>query len=411
MAVKVQRPQIRQVVQTDLEILAELSAMAEKRLEWARRYRLGEMTRELGAALLGELDYDRERRNAEKFAVLSESLPYIRIPSVYRHLSSDRVLTMERVEGIKLTDREKLDDAGYDRRELAGKFATAIFHQVLIDGFFHGDPHPGNVLALPEGRIALLDFGMIGKLRPETKVHFASLIIALRGQSTDGVIRAVERLGMIPENADRHSLRADVDELRELYYNVPLSEISLGDSINRLFGLAQRHGIRIPSEMTLLGKTLLTTEGVVSSLDPSFSVIKVAEPFGRQLLLDRLSPGKWLNRLTRQLPEYVEWVGEAPGKLRELLTLAKQGKIKLELSIPASETDKFARKLDRIGNRLSFSIVLLAFSIMMVGLIIGSSISHQHTMLWRIPAIEIGFAVAGAMFLWLIYSIFRSGRF
>jgi ubiquinone biosynthesis protein len=202
-----------------------------------------------------------------------------------------------------------------------------------------------------------------------------------------------------------------VDELRELYYNVPLSEISLGDSVNRLFGLAQRCAIRIPAEMTLLGKTLLTTEGVVSSLDPSFSVIKVAEPFGRQLLLDRLSPAKWLSRLSRQVPEYVEWFGEAPGKLRELLSLAKQGKIKLELTVPASETDKFVKKLDRIGNRLSFSIVLLAFSIMMVGLIIGSSISHQHTMLWRIPAIEIGFAVAGAMFVWLIYSIFRSGRF
>jgi len=410
-AVKVQRPQIRQVVQTDLEILAELSALAEKRIGWARRYRLGEMVRELGAALLGELDYDRERRNAEKFAMLSESLPYIRIPYVYRHLSSDRVLTMERVEGIKLSDREKLDEAGYNRRELAGKFATAMFHQVLVDGFFHGDPHPGNVLALPDGKLALLDFGMVGKLQPETKVHFASLVIALRGQSTDGVIRAVERLGMIPEEADRQSLRADVDELRELYYNVPLSEISLADSINRLFSLAQRHAIRIPSEMTVLGKTLLTTEGVVSSLDPSFSVIKVAEPFGRQLLLDRLSPAKWLERLGRQLPDYLEWFGEAPGRLRELLALARKGKLKLELTISDAEADKFIRKLDRIGNRLSFSIVLLAFSIMMVGLIIGSSISHQQTMLWRIPAIEIGFAVAGAMFLWLIFSIFRSGRF
>ncbi|MBB6696108.1 AarF/ABC1/UbiB kinase family protein [Cohnella xylanilytica] len=408
-AVKVQRPNIRATVETDLEILSELSRLAEKRLEWARRYRLKEMAEELGSALLGELDYDRERRNAEKFAVLNEALPYVHIPAVYRELSSGKVLTMERVDGIKLSDREQLDEAGRPRDDIAGKFVTAILRQILVDGFFHGDPHPGNVLSLEDGRIALLDFGMVGKLAPETKVHFVSLVIALRGQNTDGIIRAVGRLGLIPDDADRKALRTDVDELRELYYQVPLSEINLGDSIRRLFALAQRHNIRIPSDMTLLGKTLMTTEGVVSALDPTFSILKVAEPFGRQLLLDRVNPVKIASELGKKLPEYAEWLAEAPGKLRELLAMAKQGKIKLELSIP--EREAFLKKLDRIGNRLSFSIVLLSFSILMVGLIIGSSISHQNSMLWRIPAIEIGFSVAGLMFVWLIYSIFRSGRF
>ncbi|WP_027092877.1 ABC1 kinase family protein [Cohnella thermotolerans] len=408
-AVKVQRPNVRATIETDLEILTDLSALAEKRLDWARRYRLKEMTEELGAALLGELDYDRERRHAEKFAVLSEALPFVHIPAVYRELSSDKVLTMEHVDGIKLSDRERLEQEGRPLEDIAGKLVTAILHQILVDGFFHGDPHPGNVLSLADGRIALLDFGMVGKLSPETKVHFASLVIALRGQSTDGVVRAVERLGLVPEEADRKALRADVDELREFYYRMPFSEIQLGEAIRRLFDLARRHNIRIPSDMTLLGKTLMTTEGVVSSLDPSFSILKVAEPFGRQLLLDRVNPVRILTGLGRKLPEYAEWLTEAPGKLRELLTVAKQGKIKLELSIP--EREDFLKKLDKIGNRLSFSIVLLSFSILMVGLIVGSSISHQNTMLWRIPAIEIGFGVAGAMFLWLIYSIFKSGRF
>lgn len=408
-AVKVQRPNIRKAVETDLEILAELARHAERRLEWARRYRLKEMMDELGAALLGELDYDRERRNAERFAVLSEALPYIHIPAVYRHLSSDKVLTMERVDGIKLSDREQLLRAGRPLGDIAGKLVTALLHQIVIDGFFHGDPHPGNVLSLEDGRLALLDFGMVGKLPTETKAHFASFLIALRGQSTDGVIRAIEHLGLIPKDADRKSLRADVDELRELYYNVPLSEISLGNSIRQFLDLARRHNIRVPADMTLLGKTLMTLEGVVTSLDPSFSVIKAAEPFGRQLLFDRLNPARIAMSLGKRIPEFAEWLIDTPAKVKELLTLAKQGKIKLELSIP--EREAFLHKLDRIGNRLSFSIVLLSFSILMVGLIIGSSISHQHTMLWRIPAIEIGFAVAGIMFVWLIYSIFRCGRF
>lgn len=408
-AVKVQRPNVRKAVETDLEILAELSRHAERRLEWARRYRLQEMMEELGAALLGELDYGRELRNAERFAVLSEALPYIHIPAVYRELSSDKVLTMQRVDGIKLSEREQLLREGRPLQDIAGKLVTALLHQIVIDGFFHGDPHPGNVLAMEDGRLALLDFGMVGKLPPETKAHFASFVIALRGQNTDGVIRAIEQLGLVPQDADRKALRADVDELRELYYNVPLSEISLGDSIRQLLDLARRHNIRVPAEMTLLGKTLMTLEGVVTSLDPSFSIIKAAEPFGRQLLLDRLNPARIAFGLGKRIPEIAEWLTETPGKLRELFALAKQGKIKLELSIP--EREAFLQKLDRISNRLSFSIVLLSFSILMVGLIIGSSISHQHTMLWRVPAIEIGFGVAGLMFMWLIYSIFRSGRF
>ncbi|CAM3625882.1 AarF/ABC1/UbiB kinase family protein [Cohnella lubricantis] len=408
-AVKVQRPNIRKAIETDLEILTELSRHAERRLEWARRYRLKEMTEELGAALLGELDYDRERRNAEKFAVLSEALPYIRIPSVYRQLSSDKVLTMERVEGIKLTDRDQLLQEGRPLADIAGKLVTALLHQIVIDGFFHGDPHPGNVLSLEDGRLALLDFGMVGKLPPDTKAHFASFLIALRGQSTDGVIRAIERLGLVPDNVERNKLRAEVDEMREIYYNAPLSEISLAESIREFLELARRHNIRVPSDMTLLGKTLMTLEGVVTSLDPTFSIIQAAEPFGRQLLLDRLNPARLALKLGKRIPEIAEWLAETPAKLKELLALAKQGKIKLELSIP--EREAFLQKLDRIGNRLSFSIVLLSFSILMVGLIIGSSISHQQTVLWRIPAIEIGFGLAGLMFLWLIYSIFRSGRF
>lgn len=408
-AVKVQRPNVRKAVETDLEILSELSRHAEKRLEWARRYRLKEMTEELGAALLGELDYDRERRNAEKFAVLSEALPFIHIPAVYGELSSDKVLTMERVDGIKLSDRELLQLEGRPIGDIAGKLVTALLHQIVIDGFFHGDPHPGNILSMEDGRLALLDFGMVGKLPPETKAHFASFIIALRGKSTDGVIRAIEHLGLVPQDADRKALRADVDEMRELYYQVPLSEISLANSIRELLELARRHNIRIPADMTLLGKTLMTLEGVVTSLDPSFSILKAAEPFGRQLLLDRLNPARFAFSLGKRIPEIAEWLTETPAKLKELLAMAKQGKIKLELSIP--EREAFLQKLDRIGNRLSFSIVLLSFSILMVGLIIGSAISRQHTMLWHIPAIEIGFAVAGVMFLWLIYSIFRSGRF
>lgn len=410
-AVKIQRPHIRARIETDLEILNGLCALAEKRLDWARRYRVSEMMEELGSALRAELNYGREASNAEKFALLSSSLPYIRIPRVYRNLSSGKVLTMEFLEGIRLNERDKLDRNGISRKQVAERFTTAMLHQILVDGFFHADPHPGNALVLPGGELAFLDFGMVGRLAPEAKTHFASFVIALRNQSTDGIIRAIERLGLIPEDADRASLRSDVEELREEYYRVPFSQISIADAVKKLMALAYRHRIRIPADLTLLGKALMTTEGVVSALDSDFSIMDAAEPFGRKLVAERLNPWILVRQWARNLPEYADLLSDVPGRLRELLTLARQGKIKLELSLPEGELERLLRKLDRVGNRLSFSIVLLSFSIMMAGLIIGSSMGHEYTLLWKIPAVEIGFTVAALMFMWLIYSIFRSGRF
>lgn len=292
---------------------------------------------------------------------------------------------------------------------LAERVVQAIFHQILIEGFFHGDPHPGNILALPGEVIVFMDFGMVGRLTPEMKYHFASLVIAMMHQSTDGVIKAITRMGLVPDDVNMQQLRSDVDQLRGNYYDVPLSQVSLGEAVNDLFSVAYQHHIQIPADLTLLGKTLLTIEGMVEKLDPELSIIKVAEPFGRQLLKERYHPKKVAEHVLNHLVEYGEILTQLPKHVQELTSVMKKGKIRMEITIP--ELDLFLTKLDRISNRLSFSIVLLSFSIIMVGLIIGSALSRQSTLLWNIPAIEIGFGVAILMFLWLLYSIFKSGRF
>ncbi|WP_020615005.1 AarF/UbiB family protein [Paenibacillus daejeonensis] len=408
-AVKVQRPNIHNAVETDLEILADLARMAEHRLDWARNYRLGDIIEELGKALRGEMDYTAEARNMERFADQAKKLKHIHVPDVHWDYSTKRVLTMSYIEGIKLTQHTQLDAAGLDRKKLAERFASTIFHQVLVEGLFHGDPHPGNVLALKNGDLALLDFGMVGRLSPSMKKHFASLVIALRNQSTKGVIRAISHMGVIPEDADQDLLFGDVDLLREKYYKVPLNQISLGESVNDLFAIAFRHRIRMPAEMTLLGKCLLTMEGVVSSLDPAFSVFDVAEPFGKRLLLERLSPRQMVKNWLEDLPDYLDLISDVPLSLKQMSSLLRQGKLRIEVASP--QVEDLMKKMDRISNRLSFSIVLLSLSIVMVGLIIGSALSDSNTMLWRIPVIEIGFVVALVLFIWLIFAIFRSGRF
>ncbi|EIJ80205.1 ABC1 family protein [Bacillus methanolicus PB1] len=408
-AVKIQRPNIRHVIETDLEILEDLARLMELRMDWAKRYQLRDMIEEFAKSLRQELDYRIEGRNAEKIANQFTGNPAIRIPKIFWDYSTKNVLTMEYIEGIRVNDLKKMDEEGYDRKVIAERLAHSIFHQILMEGFFHGDPHPGNVLVLPGEVIALMDFGMVGRLDHDMKYQFASLVISLKRGNTDGIIKAVSRMGLIPEDVDMALFRQDIEDLREKYYDVPLSQISLGEAVNDLFTVAFHHRIRIPADLTILGKALLTVEGVVESLDPEFSIMSVAEPFGERLMKDRYHPKKLAESAWSHIVECSEIISDLPKKLREITSIMQQGKLRIEITIP--ELHLLLTKMDRISNRLSFSIALLSFSIIMVGLIIGSSIGRQSTLLWRFPAIELGFGVATVMFLWILYSIFKSGRF
>jgi ubiquinone biosynthesis protein len=408
-AIKVQRPNIANVIETDLEILQDLAVLAERRLEWAARYQIRDMVEELSRSLRAELDYTIEARNAEKISNQFRNDPNICVPNVFWEYSTKKVLTMEYVEGVKLNEIDQLKQKGYNVKRLAERLAKAVFQQIFVHGYFHGDPHPGNVLVLPGEVIAFIDFGMVGRLTPEMRYHFSSLVIALMRQSADGVIKSICQMGLVPDDVDLAQLRDDIEQLREKYYRVPLSQISLGEAVNDLFRVAFRHSIRIPRDLTLLGKTLLTVEGVVEKLDPDFSILDIAEPFGRELLRERMRPKNVAEMVWKRISDYGEMLIDFPKNLKELTAFMKQGKLHLEIGVP--ELDLLLKKLDQISNRLSFSIVLLAFSIIMVGIIIGSSMGRQSTLLWKIPAIELGFGVATLMFCWLLYSIFKSGRF
>lgn len=406
-AVKIQRPGIDYTVRTDLAILQNLAVLAEARFEWAKRFQLRNMIDSFGKSLIEELDYTIEARNTE--TLYKQTLPHtrIRIPRIYGEYSSKKLMTMEYLDGTKLNQPELLRARGYDPKSIAEKLMQAVLQQIFIDGFFHADPHPGNLMVLPGEIIAFLDFGMVGRLTPEMKQHFAGLIIALMRQSTSGVIKAVLRMGLVTEQVDMQLLRRDVDLLRDKYVGVPLSDVSLGEAVNDLFDVAYRHHIRIPTDFILVGKTLITIEGLVEQLDPDISIMRIAEPFGKRLLLEQLRPGRVADWVKEQIADYGELLVHLPKQLGEIVTVFKRGR--LELAIP--DFDKLLRKLDRISNRISFSIVLLSFSIIMTGLIIGSSLNRQASMLWHVPALEIGFVIAIFLVVWLIHSIFKSGRF
>jgi ubiquinone biosynthesis protein len=409
-AIKIQRPNMKGTIETDLEILQDLAMLAEQRLDWAAHYQIRDIVDELAKSLLEELDYSIEGRNSEKIAIQFKNDSGIVIPKVFWEYTTKKVLTMEYVEGIKLNEAEKLKEAGNNPKELAKNVVNSILKQILVEGYFHGDPHPGNVLALPGDDIVFLDFGMVGRLSSEMKNNLASLVIALMRKKTDDVVKSIMHMGIVPEDIDVMSLRADVDRLYEKYYDVALSTTSLAQVIGDLFAVAYQHHIRIPSDLTLLGKTLLTMEGMVVKLDPEISILKVAEPFGKRLLMERYDPKNVAGNVWDQLVEMGGFVNDLPKTLNEISVLLKKGKVKQEISFP--DNDKILTKLNQISNRIAFSISLLSFSIVFMGLIIGSSLSGKtSTFLLKIPTVEIGFGVTVFMFLFLIYSIFKSGKF
>jgi ubiquinone biosynthesis protein len=367
------------------------------------------MIEELSKSMKDEMNYSREGKNADKLARQFALQPNVHIPKVYWDYTSPKVLTLELIEGVKLNEFEALLEQGHDLKKIAELLVNAMLHQVLIEGFFHADPHPGNIFVLEGSKIAFVDFGMVGRLNEDLKYHLCSLLIALMRQDSDGIVQAILCLGLVSEDFDSRSLQTDLDLLREQYYDVPLSQVSLGNTLRDLFVVANRHSIVIPTDLTLLGKALLTMEGVAEKLDPELSIVNLAEPFGRRLLLERYHPKQLQKRWWRQISGFTEAFINLPRQAGQLSKLIRTGKLKMEIAIP--EIDLLLQKLDQVSNRITVSIVLLSFSIIMVGLIIASSLGKAPALILHFPVIEIGSSVAGIMLLWLIYSIFRTGRF
>ena len=406
---KVQRPNITKTIDTDLEILHNLARMAEKRYKWAQDYGLKDIVGEFSMSLNMELDYGVEGRNAEKIAAQFKEDDTIRIPAVYWEYSTKKVLTMEFVEGIKINDVQSLDEIGFDRRLLSERFTEAMMKQILLEGMFHADPHPGNVFVQPGNRLVFLDFGNVGRINAQMKYEFASILLALRRGNTDFVVRSIIKIGMTPDEINYDQLKADVQEFIDNYYGQTLNSISLGEIVNDFFTLTYLHHIRIPSDLTMLGKTFLAVEGVVETLYPEYNILDIVEPFGDNLVKERLKPKNIAEMLFNKAVDYSDFFSEMPRSVKDLTNKLKDGKFSVQIKVPQLEI--FLAKMDKMANQLSYAIILLSFSIIMAGLVIGSSSRGGTNILWQIPIIEIGFIIASVMVLYLLYSIFRSGRF
>lgn len=408
-AVKIQRPNIQKVIETDLEILLDLARLMDSKFDWANNYNLLDMAEEFSRKLQLELDFTNEGRNTEKVADQCHKEQSAKLPKIYWNYSTKRVLTMEFIDGIKINDLKKISELGYDRKKVAENFANCMFQQIFIGGFFHGDPHPGNVVIMPGQEIGLIDFGLIGRLNQEMRFQFITLILSFRKGKTDAMIESLLKMGLFPDDVDIPLLTLDLEQMRDKYNDLPLSQFHLGEAVNELFQLTLRHHIQIPTEFTVLGKTLMTLESILCFLDPEFNMMQFVEPYAEKIIKERYHPKKMAENTLNQLREYGEIFSELPKNIKDITSMAKKGKMRLEISTP--ELNTMLKKINQVSNKLSFSIILLAFSIVCAGLLIGSSIVRQSTLIWELPIIEIGAVIASLMFLWLLLAIFRSGKF
>lgn len=363
--VKVQRPGIEEVIALDLDILRRLAGLLERELPQAELYDPCGIVEEFAHTLNGELDFIREGRNAERFRRNFADFPYLYIPRVYWERSTRRVLTLERVRGIKIDDIAGLDSAGLDRHRVALHATEVVMQEVFEDGFFHADPHPGNFFVMPGEVIAAMDFGMVGRLSRKLREDLVRLLAVAVRLDTEGLVEQLLRMSLVEQGVDRAGLRQDLERLLQRYAGRPLKEIRAREIMEEAMPIAFRRRLRLPNELWLLGKMLGMLEGVGLQLDPDFDPFAVARPYARRFLEEIVSPAALGRRAGRSLGRWGELLLEMPERLLRVLQRLREGDLSLGWEMRRMERPLAA--LERLAFRLSLGILV-------AGLLVASAL-------------------------------------
>jgi len=404
-AVKIQRPGIIKTIEVDLEIMLHLATLMERHIEELALHGPVRIVDEFARSIEREIDYTIEAANMQRVSrqVFDDATVYV--PKVYRDLSTSRVLTMEYVEGIKVSDVDRLDAAGLDRKLITERGATFYLKQIFEHGFFHADPHPGNIFALPENIICLLDFGMVGSVDRRTREEFVNLIDSVIHEDEGRACRILIELASRDDDPDIRSMEKDVALFMGQHLYKPLNEIKIGKLLQDLLEIASRYRLGIPPDLFLMMKALGTVEGVALSLDPDFDMISNAKPFIERIKLARFSPQRVAADMAQMASDLLQFSRQFPQDLLEIGRLIRQKRMTVKLDHQGLETMMATH--DQISNRISFSIIIAA-------LIIGSAlivISGTPPFFYGISLIGIIlFLAAAIMGIWLLVAILRKGR-
>ncbi len=403
--VKVQRPGLKKIITADLNILSVLAQLMERHIEETRLYNRPEIVNEFRKTLLKEIDFNTEARNIDKFRRNFKSDDNIYILKVFHDLSTKKVLTMEQIEGIKVSKVEEIEKAGLDRKQIAINGMDAVLKQIFTYGFFHADSHPGNIFVLKDKRIAFIDFGMVGRIDEETKMQLSNILTAVIRQDVPAIIDSFISMGTIDEEVSFKKLSLDLTDLVESYYEIPLKELKMDKVLPDILNVISQNKIKIPPDLFLLSRALITIEGVGKKLYPDFDAVTRTKPFVTKLIRQKYSPKMIAREIKGLARELYRFTRILPKDLTLIFNKIKKGKLKIEFEHRGLENLIF--EMDRVSNRIAFSVVIAA-------LIIGSSIVihvDKGPLLFELPVLGlIGFLFAGAMALWLAIAILRSGK-
>ncbi len=399
-ALKIRRPGIDKTVQADLEILKNLAQLAERRMPSLVPYGPVGLARELERTLKRELDLSIERRTMERCRGQFAREPTAHIPEVFREFSTPKVLAMELIGGVSVTDLEGLRRLGVDPAEVAVRGSRILLRQIFRFGFFHADPHPGNLRVLAGGVIAPLDYGMFGRIDAPTRERIVDLLMGLIAEDTDRVLRALEALEIRGEHVDTRALRRDVSELVASYSDLTLEAIDLSLLLRDLVGFIRTHHLMIPPDLVLLIRALVTIEGVGRELDPHFDIAAQVRPFFRELTARRYSPRRLLAQTARAAEDFQRIATLLPDVLGQSLESIKRGELTVKFDLQHFE--RLVRQLTRASHTLTAGIVIS-------GLVIGSSLIIRSGV-GPISLGYVGFTLALVLGLGLVLSIFQSSR-
>ncbi|MDY6941725.1 MAG: AarF/UbiB family protein [Pseudomonadota bacterium] len=400
--VKIQRPEITEIVESDLRLLNALAEWLEAQVESLQRFRPRQVVRQFATSLRRELDFTRECRASDRIRSNFEDVDYIVIPKVYWELTSPKLSVQEYLDGIPAREVDAIKAAGLDCHLLAQRSVDTFLRMALEHGFFHADPHPGNYFFLPDNRLGLIDFGLVGTLSDHRRGQLALLLNgAILGDAsavTDVLVDWADEA-----DVDLDSLSHDIQALLDEYQGSTLAQIDMGVALGQLTTLARDYQLSLPPDLTLLIKAVTTLEALGRRLDPEFDLMSEAEPFVQRAILQRYSPESLFRRGIRSANTMLNMVTELPRDLRRLLHGMRRGTFPVEITIP--ELDEFGQRVEKAANRVTIGIVVAA-------LVVGSSIAltvDAGPKLFGLPFFGIsGFIVANMGGFWILYAIWRT---
>lgn len=407
--IKVQRPDIREQIETDINILTIIARLMDKHIPESKFFNPIGIVEEFSRTVRQELDFSEEAKNCSRFRKNFENNPDVYIPKVYEEFTTGKMLILERINGIRIDDISGIEGMGLDRRELAKNGVDAYFKMVLEDGFFHADPHPGNIFAMPTGQIGFMDFGIVGRVTDEMKETMANTFLALINKDFDRLIDQYIEVGLVTEEADliafREGFKSDLVYFLEPLYGLTLKEINFSEYMDTVMHLAMKYNMKIPSDLLLVNKTMMILENIGKKLDPDFDFIAAAEPYASKLVREKLSPSRIFEKTKKSIEEIGDFVVVFPRQMKQIIRKVLKGDIHLKLTHIGLE--KLTRDMDKASNRISFSLIVSSF-------LLGSAIMHATGVGPKIYGFSIvGLSSFGFAFLfgiWLIISIIRSGR-